>query len=88
MREKTEGLTLSQALTSGRAFKRPLEFNWREPSQGTVAVSAEEIEAKDWMIKPELKRFTIYVSPNGQKVSFDANSPYDWDRYQVIEESK
>jgi hypothetical protein len=84
---KIRHLSLAEALESGRPIKRYMDFHWRE-NEEKMTLSQEDIRATDWEVKPEPKRFVLYVSPDGTKCTFDHSSPIDWERYMLIEEGK
>lgn len=49
---KTTGLTLVEAIKSGRPFKQSHSFGWLD-DDGRHTFSTKEVLATDWEIKPE-----------------------------------
>lgn len=81
-------MRLEDALITGRPLKRAHEISWRNVQDGVLTVSREDILADDWIIKPAPLELEIYISPDRTKVSLDKNSPYDWDKKEMIEKVK
>jgi hypothetical protein len=87
VKEKLRDLTLAEALRSGRPFRRFFETVWREPSEIKVSVTLEDIEAKDYIIKPERVRIRAYVSPCRNYITTkQEEADWSWDLMYLVEE--
>lgn len=80
-------MSLSDALQTGRPFKRARDTNWRNSQDGTICVTPEDILADDWIIKPAPLELTIYISPDQSKISLQPENIH-WDKREMIEKDK
>lgn len=78
-------MSLSDALITGRPFKRANDLNWRNVQDGTICITPEDCLAEDWIIKPAPLELEIYISPDKSRVSLQPDEQYYWDKKKMIE---
>lgn len=87
MFEKRTNLSLKDAIKSGRPFKRYFETEWRDPSTLQWNLTVEDIFAVDYMVKKEVFKARVYVSPDKKQITLDsAKADWNWEAYDVSEE--